>query len=952
MDQNKLGNKSKLTGLLDIPFMLGTIAGAIALIIKIFIILSNPDQDEKHLTEIINTFSEDTTLLVIFITFVLVIMYLIFFRRKEIARKIILIGQHLKLFLTSKFIIINAVENGRPIFKSDAQTLPLDEIMLQANSSLIISGHTLDKFSNNGEVKEALVKLFNRPVNITLVLLNPYSDYSVAHEPFHKKESRISAQKQIRSTLRFFQNIFADFEKPDNFTVLLSNYMPRFRTILVDEKFCYITLYMYGSDVEKNPEFLLIKTKDERKLHWFNLFSESLKKLIASNDVMPFIKDGRLNENWEDSRGIPILKRCLETACCRIQENCWKTVKRIILGDQHEEPGTAYDFKLCEKDYIPGTFKIDQITHYTSVSSFDKWVDKVLREQIRLIYDQRSDLFADRSQKDIAQKVKKALEFTPLNGIPLKKEIWCQEYSDVIHRLIMSFLSADLDNNLNLYPNLTVNRRDFVYQVLEWIEQSRRLDLKNWLHLSIAAGLLGVDEKSIHAATSAVNQKYGINLYDPNKDIKEEVKRVGMELLDIIEKTLHIDASNLLFHILDTNKCYDFKIVSFPDDYLETIFLLKFYEELLKKYEKVKISFIPRSIRCSNDISYEDAVELSGKFSFLNQSGQFEIIPNGPKLGGVNLLKLHPHVIREIYNAFMIDVRGARNYEMMQGINRHCFFGFIVCREFSEKFTGLKSKDRPFVYLHQAPGECSFEIKDGRVELTVNDQRRKWEGGTLADIKKWSDDRLKNYEVTREFYSASASEFHWKFGNDLESDVKGYLDQLSGRILVVGCGSGKEVKYLSDKQCNVFGFDFSTEAIFLAQNEHHEIKNRFFIEDLYNIDTVMKGKFNAIVANAALVHLYDRNDLTDILKKIRSRLEKEGLCFIRVLRKRNEKGEDIRDEIDYHSFGEGGTRWFVYYSNDELEKFVKDAGFITVNSNETSHSTYKTVSWISMLLKK
>ena len=97
------------------------------------------------------------------------------------------------------------------------------------------------------------------------------------------------------------------------------------------------------------------------------------------------------------------------------------------------------------------------------------------------------------------------------------------------------------------------------------------------------------------------------------------------------------------------------------------------------------------------------------------------------------------------------------------------------------------------------------------------------------------------------------------------------------------------MQYLSERDCDAFGIDFSSEAILLAQKEHPSLKNHFFIEDMYNLNRIMSGEFDGIIANAVLVHLLDRNDMFSILKMIWKRLKNNGLCFIRVIEKKNVK---------------------------------------------------------------
>lgn len=838
---------------------------------------------------------------------------------------------------------------------------PLNEIMLEANRSLIISGHTLDKFAHDRSVKNALVTLFERGTHVMLILLNPYSDYAKAHEPFHTLESRgkPSAHDQIMSTIKFFEYIFNSYTKPENFEVILTNYMPRFRTILIDNEICHINLYMYGKDVVKTPEFRLLKTTEGISSSEFEAIRDSVHQMIESSDIIHLIKDGRFNKDWGNIKVANILNNFLETSCGGEEYNSrWNTVQNVILGYQDGD-SEIYRLGICDQKYKPGTYTIGRISRAAEFlepqTTFDEWVNNVLEDEFNLINESCPKLFERYSRYDLSQKVKKALDFNPVGDEPLKCKIWCQEYSDILRRLAMTFLASNPDFDLEINLNLTRHRQDFMFEVLEWLKESKELSLKDWLHLSVAAGLLGIDEKPSHAAASNINPIKGIILDRPDKDRKSEVKRVGNELLDAAKSPCRIDATNLFFHRLGLNKSYIYKIVSFPDDYLETIILLKFYEELLKQYPKLEIDFVPKSIRCANDATYEDVLDFLKRFPFLQNERRFRLVENGPKIGGLNLQKLHKDIVKLIDKASVLDVRGARSYEMMQGVNKEAYFSFMGCRDISESVTGLISEKRPFIFLHQGSGEHSFEgftnrhkrREDGRMfaEVTANDQKYKWEGGYLEDFDRWSHNRKQVYKINWEFYNKRVNGRYWRGRERLELEVQKFLDEFLGRVLVIGCGTGKEVQYLSEKGCNVLGFDFSPEAIHMAQTQYPKLKNCFSVEDLYNIDIFRSGEFDGIVANAVLVHLLDREDMYCILEKIWKRLKEDGLCFIRVLEK-----ESFDYEVDHHQ--NEGPRWFVYYSEKELKSLAEKAGFEVVCDHKRERTRVSDVYWISALLRK
>jgi 2-polyprenyl-3-methyl-5-hydroxy-6-metoxy-1,4-benzoquinol methylase len=291
---------------------------------------------------------------------------------------------------------------------------------------------------------------------------------------------------------------------------------------------------------------------------------------------------------------------------------------------------------------------------------------------------------------------------------------------------------------------------------------------------------------------------------------------------------------------------------------------------------------------------------------------------------------------------------------MMQGINRDTYFGFMVCREFSEAVTGLFAEDTPLVFLRQPAGEKSFtgfrkraeRVVNGRMlsEVTVQDNKSRWEGGHIAKINEWSDEVRKRYQTLQLYYSKNAISFHRKYGDHLELEVQNYLNHLSGKVLVLGCGSGKEVNYLAARDCDVYGIDSSDEAIQIARNSYPHIWNRFGVEDFYNLSLLEDSRFDGVVSNAAFVHLLERNDIHTMIAAITSKLKPGGIGFIRLINKK-----DIYQEYDHYK---NSARWFVYYSLDELETICTKYDLKILKKESISHAQYPLVTWVSILFQK
>jgi len=630
-----------------------------------------------------------------------------------------------------------------------------------------------------------------------------------------------------------------------------------------------------------------------------------------------------------------------------------------LLGYQNGGGLLSYQKRLCSRDYEPGTFTLSEIEATSSFmenpKSFDDWLDDSLSAEIEVMKTRYGRLLRGHSSRDLKNAVSSLLEARTDTGYPLKATIWYQEYSDVLRRLILFVLGKNLDTELELFPNLTVERRDFVFNVLNWLEHNKAPSLRNWLHLSIAAGLIGVNEKSPHTAASEIDKAYAIPLNIQGEEEAASVARVGEAVFRSAGTECRIDASEWLLQFLDISIDIKVKIVSFPDDYIETIFLLKYYQELISNYPNVEVDCVPRMIRCGNDARYLDFRDLLKHFTVLRRSDRFRVHDSGPKLGTVNITKLHPNVMALVEDSDFLDIRGARNYEMMQGINKEAFFGFMVCREYSKATTGLFTTATPLIYIRQPAGERSFSgfrqrhtrNEGGQMVClcAAKDRKEKWEGGHWAKYSSWSDDKKNRYSSVQKFYSKGAIDFHKKYGDILEIEVKKYLDRVVGRILVVGCGSGKEVGYLSGKGHDALGIDFSVEAINLAKNRYPHLWDKFYVEDFYNTIYFKEGKFDGIVANAALVHLPVHSDMRELLRQFNERLSLKGKLYVRVLEK-----TDKREEYDSNLFN--ARRWFVYYEMEELVQMGRLCGFEVVEQKRVPHVQHSGVYWNNVLFQK
>ncbi|MFA5100676.1 MAG: ARMT1-like domain-containing protein, partial [Candidatus Omnitrophota bacterium] len=286
----------------------------------------------------------------------------------------------------------------------------------------------------------------------------------------------------------------------------------------------------------------------------------------------------------------------------------------------------------------------------------------------------------------------------------------------------------------------------------------KRLSLKEALSYSLAAGALGLDLKSAISAASLLSDEGFIKFSSGAESHRQRVNRMYLQLKERAQRPWAIDFWPEFEReiVRSAEPCI---LVCLHDDYAETMFDLLFLQKLLKLNPALTVVSMPRAYQYGNDASYEDVVEainmscledlasrwpwlgaltdlqrkiasarviklpsrpLSPKPDFLKtpvfrslrryiKEGRFILLPEiGPTAGVVEPLKLSQEALDWIMKSKALFVKGARSYEMMQGIKKVAYFGYMVCREFSEAVTGIDSAKGYSVFIKQEAGVPSF----------------------------------------------------------------------------------------------------------------------------------------------------------------------------------------------------------------------------------------------------
>jgi ubiquinone/menaquinone biosynthesis C-methylase UbiE len=195
-------------------------------------------------------------------------------------------------------------------------------------------------------------------------------------------------------------------------------------------------------------------------------------------------------------------------------------------------------------------------------------------------------------------------------------------------------------------------------------------------------------------------------------------------------------------------------------------------------------------------------------------------------------------------------------------------------------------------------------------------------------------------KITKQSYNEHAGDFavHAKvFGGRLKGWLDRFIKELKpgSRILDLGCGSGRDAKYLIEHGFEVVGIDFSEELLKIARK--NAPRAEFHVMDFEDLQ-FENETFDAVTAGASIIHLPKEN-LKDVLRKIHKVLKPGGLFFgtFRV-------GEGERYSIERRGNADL-ERFYSYFKPSELKKLFEDLSFnkISIDQNDAWMALYAKV---------
>jgi ubiquinone/menaquinone biosynthesis C-methylase UbiE len=198
---------------------------------------------------------------------------------------------------------------------------------------------------------------------------------------------------------------------------------------------------------------------------------------------------------------------------------------------------------------------------------------------------------------------------------------------------------------------------------------------------------------------------------------------------------------------------------------------------------------------------------------------------------------------------------------------------------------------------------------------------------------------MKILEETIQTYESYAKEYEEKWGNytGLENLADKFISYLKGyKLLDIGCGPGRDSKYLSDKGFEVVGVDLTNNFLKIAINKVPSAN--FYKMDMRKLG-FKNESFDGVWCNGAFLHIPKKQNKST-LKEFCRVLKNKGIMYLSV---KKGIGEKIVTK-DYWN----GRKLFIYYSINEISNLLENNGFEIINTTIRKQKE----EWINIISRK
>ena len=199
-------------------------------------------------------------------------------------------------------------------------------------------------------------------------------------------------------------------------------------------------------------------------------------------------------------------------------------------------------------------------------------------------------------------------------------------------------------------------------------------------------------------------------------------------------------------------------------------------------------------------------------------------------------------------------------------------------------------------------------------------------------------------QSTLKYYSDNAAQVAERYESVVSDLSAHFADSFSkgGKILDIGCGSGRDLAVLYKLGYDCYGVDPTPEFVAIAQQLHSELENRIFLGKLPDLQVLFNDNFDGVLCSAVLMHI-DIEQLPATAMAIKSCLKVGGRLLYSVPSKRLDVVVSNRD---------ANGRLFIPDQAVRLNSLFSSIGFTEITSWNNSDSMGRdSVEWVSVLLE-
>ena len=210
------------------------------------------------------------------------------------------------------------------------------------------------------------------------------------------------------------------------------------------------------------------------------------------------------------------------------------------------------------------------------------------------------------------------------------------------------------------------------------------------------------------------------------------------------------------------------------------------------------------------------------------------------------------------------------------------------------------------------------------------------------------------YDKGAEGYNARHAEFG-KFNSKFYPKLlKPFQDKLkqdfckTAKILDIGCGTGRELKILSNHGFLAYGIDLSPKTVLIAKKNVPSAKIIVgnFLTKSFNT------KFHGIVMISSF-HLFPKNDVPLVLRKLNSLLVPGGYCLISIIKSAPKHAKRSDEGYFPQKADPRIIRFKTRYTERDFKRIFNNLSWASVSKfYRRTEREYLKQKWINIIIKK